>query len=94
MILYRVVELLIDFLGLCMSAKAIKEEAEKLIRDQGQAAYDKACEAMRAARRHRNVRLEEYLAKVAQEIARCTGREMDVDTHRPIGRRSSRTPSR
>ena len=45
-------------------AKAIKQEAEKLIRDHGQAAYDKECEDMRAARRRRNFRLEKYLAKV------------------------------
>ena len=45
-----------------MLAKAIKQEAEKLIRDYGQAASDKACEAMRAARRRRNVRLEKYRA--------------------------------
>ena len=77
-----------------MLAKAIKQEAEKLIRDHGQAAYDKACEAMRAARRRRNVRLEKYLAKVAQEIGRRTGGEGGVDTHLPIGRGSSRTLSR
>ena len=50
--------------------KAIREQAQKLIRDHGDAAYQKAQEAVRAAHRHRNSRLARYLAKVAQEIAR------------------------
>jgi CHASE3 domain sensor protein len=50
--------------------KVVKNEAEKLIQTFGNDAYDKAREAMQDARRRRNARLERYLAKVAQEIAR------------------------
>jgi hypothetical protein len=52
--------------------KAIRDQAEKLIRDYGDNAYDKAYEAVRTARRHRNGRLERFLEKVAREIARLT----------------------
>jgi hypothetical protein len=50
--------------------KAIREQAQKLIRDHGDAAYQKAQEAVRAAHRRRNGRLERYLTNVAREIAR------------------------
>ncbi len=50
--------------------KAIKEQAEKLIHDYGDAAYQKAKEAVRDARRRRNGRLERYWTEVAREIAR------------------------
>jgi hypothetical protein len=56
-----------------MRVAAIRQEANKLIREFGSLAYDKALEAARAARRRRNVRLEKYLAKVAQEIERNAG---------------------
>jgi len=62
--------------------KAIREHAEKLIRDHGHAAYHKAHEALRAARRSRNRRLEKYLAKVAQEIAKS--RPSDTEHEAPI----------
>jgi len=55
--------------------KAIREQAQKLICDYGDAAYQKTQEAVRAAHRHRNSRLERYLAKVAQEIARRNPRD-------------------
>ena len=61
-----------------MRVEAIREEAEKLIREYGQMAYDKACEEVRAARQRRNVRLEKYRAKVAQEIERRTAKEKDI----------------
>jgi hypothetical protein len=50
--------------------KAVKNEAEKLIKTFGSDAYDKAREAMQDARRRRNARLERYHAKVALEIER------------------------
>ena len=50
--------------------KAIREYAEKLIREYGDAAYQKAQEAVRNAHRQRNGRLERFLEKVASEIAR------------------------
>ena len=43
---------------------------EKLIREYGDAAYQKAQEAVRNAHRRRNGRLERFLEKVASEIAR------------------------
>jgi hypothetical protein len=43
--------------------KAIRDQAEKLIRDYGDNAYDKAYEAVRTARRHRNGRLERFFWK-------------------------------
>ena len=51
--------------------KAAREHAQKLIRDHGHAACDKAHEAVRAARRSRNGRLQRYLEKVAHEVAKC-----------------------
>ena len=50
--------------------KAIREYAEKLIREYGDAAYQKAQEAVRNAHRQRNGRLERFFEKVASEIAR------------------------
>ena len=50
--------------------KAIEQHAEQLVRDYGDAAFDNAQEAARAAHRRRNSRLERYLTKVAREIAR------------------------
>ena len=56
-----------------MKKATIKEQAEKLIHAYGDAAYQKAQEAVRDARRHRNSRLERYRAEVAREIARAAG---------------------
>ena len=53
-----------------MKKATIKERAEKLIHEYGDAAYQKAQEAVRDARRRRNSRLERYWAEVAREIAR------------------------
>jgi predicted component of type VI protein secretion system len=50
--------------------KAIRQYAEKLICEYGDAAYQKAQEAARDAHRRRNSRLESFLEKVASEIAR------------------------
>ena len=57
--------------------EAIKEHAEALIREYGGAAYQKAQEAVRAAHRRRNGRLEHFLKKVAREVARRTGVDLD-----------------
>ena len=61
-----------------MRVEAIREEAEKLIREYGQMAYDKAREEVRRAHQRRNARLEKYRAKVAQEIERRTAKEKDI----------------
>ncbi len=66
-----------------MKKATIKEQAEKLIHDYGDAAYQKAQEAVRAARRHRNSRLERYWAEVAREVARRTSGA--IGHHAPIG---------
>ena len=50
--------------------KAIREHAEKLIREHGDAAYQMAQQEARTARRRQNSRLEHFLEKVAREIAR------------------------
>ncbi len=50
--------------------KAIEDYAEKLIREYGDAAYQKAQDAVRAAHRRRNGRLEHFLEKVAHEVAK------------------------
>ncbi len=63
-----------------MRSKAIQEEASRLLRDHGTDAYDKAREAMRVARQRKNARLETYFAKVAQQVARDSGREIGMDT--------------
>jgi vacuolar-type H+-ATPase subunit E/Vma4 len=50
--------------------KAVKDEAERLIRDYGQDAYQIVSERLSAAHRRRHNRLEEFLAQVAREIER------------------------
>ncbi len=50
--------------------KAIREHAEKLIREYGDAAYQMAQQSAHTAHRQRNSRLEHFLEKVAREIAR------------------------
>ena len=70
-----------------MKTATIKEQAEKLIRNYGDAAYHKAQETVRAARRHRNSRLERYWAKVAREVARRTSVAIGHDA--PIGPKHS-----
>lgn len=56
-----------------MKKATIKEQAEKFIHDYGDTAHQKAQEAVREARRHRNSRLERYWAEVARGIARAAG---------------------
>jgi len=63
-----------------MRRQAIKDEANKLALEFGGEAYDKAREAMREARRRRNIRLERYFAKVAMAIAERTGKQIGEDT--------------
>jgi hypothetical protein len=63
-----------------MRRKAIREESSRLLRDYGTDAYAKAHEAMRLARARKNARLETYFAKVAQQVARDSSREIGVDT--------------
>ena len=53
-----------------MRLVTIKRDAERLISEHGLVAHAKAVEGARAARRRRNIRLEKYLTKVAQEIMR------------------------
>ena len=52
-----------------MPRLAIKKEAEKFINQFGPDAYAKAEQAMREARRRRNVRRAEFLGKVMRHIA-------------------------
>jgi hypothetical protein len=66
-----------------MRKATIRVQAEKLISDYGDAAFNKAQEAVRAAHRHRNSRLERYWAEVAREIARRTS--VAIGYHAPIG---------
>jgi ribulose 1,5-bisphosphate synthetase/thiazole synthase len=63
-----------------MVRRVVKDEVEKLMRELGAGAYENARETMRAARRQRNARMEQHFAKVATEIARWAGREIEVDT--------------
>jgi Skp family chaperone for outer membrane proteins len=59
--------------------KAIREHAEKLIREYGDAAYQMAQQEARTARRRRNSRLQHFLEKVAREIARrAHAKDLDV----------------
>ena len=55
-----------------MRLLAVKQAAEKLIREYGSTAYEKAVEEVGAARRRRNARLERFLVKVAEKIERGT----------------------
>jgi len=57
--------------------KAIREYAEKLIREYGDAAYQNAQEAARNAHRRRNARLQHFLEQVATEIAKRARVELD-----------------
>ena len=53
-----------------MRLKAIKDEAERLVREHGPGALDFALEAKLQAKRQRNQRLERYMGKVATAVAR------------------------
>ena len=53
-----------------MPSKAIKDEAERLVREHGTEAYRVAGEAVLAARRARNVRMERFRTDVALEVSR------------------------
>jgi hypothetical protein len=63
-----------------MRQQAIKDEASKLVSEFDSGAYEKAREAMREARRRKNMRLERYFAKVAVTIASQTGKRIGEDT--------------
>ncbi len=57
-----------------MTRAATKVEAERFVHQFGAAAYQKALEAEKLARRRRNARLAKFLKKVVLEIAsRGTG---------------------
>jgi hypothetical protein len=60
--------------------KFAKVEADKLITDYGDRAYETVREAMRKAHRRGGHLSERYFAKVAVEIARRSGREIGADT--------------
>lgn len=62
-----------------MPSKAVKDEAEKLVRDHGAAAYSIAREAVRLARRRKNERLSSFFGKVALEVARQQKREQGLE---------------
>jgi hypothetical protein len=51
-----------------MLGMTIKREAERFMREYGEFAYDKVREAIYAARKRRNARLEQFLTKVARVI--------------------------
>lgn len=71
-----------------MRRRAINNEAEKLLTEFSGDAYDKAREAMKEARKRRNLRLERYFAQVALRIAVLTERAVGLDTAtRYLGRR-------
>lgn len=53
-----------------MQLRAIKSEAEMLVRDHGPDAYRVAAELVLAARRGRNLRMEKFRTRVAAEVAR------------------------
>jgi hypothetical protein len=63
-----------------MRSKAIREEAEQLVRKHSADAYAVAGLAMWEAGQRRNARLETYFAKVSLDVARLLGREVDVTT--------------
>lgn len=58
-----------------MRSKAIKDEAERLVREHGVAAYQNARAALSLAKRQRNIRMELYLGQVVLEVARRQKRE-------------------
>jgi hypothetical protein len=53
--------------------KAVKDEAERLIRELGDGAIQELRERLSAARRRRHARLERFLEKVEREIERRAG---------------------
>jgi acyl-CoA reductase-like NAD-dependent aldehyde dehydrogenase len=50
--------------------KYIKVEADKLVREYGTEAYEKAQEAFRSAARRKDPRRSKFLERVAREIAK------------------------
>jgi hypothetical protein len=60
-------------LGGRMRQKAIKEEAERLVRELGPSAYEAALKEMQKAKRAKNLRLERYKTQVAMATLRLSG---------------------
>jgi hypothetical protein len=55
-----------------MRLKAVNEEAEQLVRELGERAYDAAMEEALRAKRQKNARLQRYKSKVAMTILRLS----------------------
>jgi hypothetical protein len=53
---------------MCMLRKVVGAEAERLVREYGQDAYQIVSERLTAARRRRHKRMQEFLVQVASEI--------------------------
>jgi hypothetical protein len=60
--------------------RLLETEADQLVRDHGDAAYDTARAAMRRARDDGDAGLEKFFAKVAVAIAERTDRKIGEDT--------------
>jgi hypothetical protein len=58
----------------------LETEAEQLVRDHGDAAYEAAPAAVRRARDDGDAGLEKFFAKVAVTVADRTGRAVGEDT--------------
>jgi hypothetical protein len=56
-----------------MRLKAVTEEAEQLVRELGEKAYEVAMEEALRAKRQKNARLQRYKSKVAMTILRLSG---------------------
>lgn len=65
-----------------MRIKAIKDEAEKLVREHGAQAKEVALEAAARAKRQRNLRMEHFMGKVALEAARLSVRSSSAEAER------------
>lgn len=63
-----------------MRKEDIQSEADELLADHGEAAYETARAAMREARNRGDWGLEKFFAQVAVRIADRTGKEIGVDT--------------
>jgi hypothetical protein len=61
-----------------MQRKATKHEAAKMVAQFGEQAYEKAREAERDARRHRNDKRAKFLGNVARRIAKDTGKQVTL----------------
>jgi hypothetical protein len=62
-----------------LRTKAIKDEADRLVREQGVLALEVAAEKLKSARKRKNARLERFLTQVIAELKRRALKQLPTE---------------